>query len=70
VATATAVRKAKSPASRRRRGTPRLRPRNKKLLRWLDSWLATPNDRGEAWWTEFQADVQSHPVAFQPTQAG
>ena len=40
------------------------------LLRWLDSWLATPDNRGEAWWTEFQADIQSHPVAFRPSQAG
>jgi hypothetical protein len=70
VATAMTLRKPKSTASRRRRGTPRLRPQNKKLLRWLDSWLATPDDRGESWWTEFQADVRSHPVAFRPTQAG
>ena len=70
MATAMTLRKPKSTASRRRRGTPRLRPQNKRLLRWLDSWLATPDDRGESWWTEFQAEVQSHPVAFRPTQAG
>jgi hypothetical protein len=70
VATTLTLRKPKSTASHRRRGAPRLRLQNKKLLRWLDSWLTTPDDRGEAWWIEFQADVQSHPVAFRPTQAG
>ncbi len=47
-----------------------LRAQNKKLLRWLDSWLATPDDRGEKWWSEFEADLEAQTVTFQPTKAG
>jgi hypothetical protein len=70
VATATTIRKPKSAAARRRRDARRLRPQNMKLLRWLDSWLATPDDRGETWWTEFQADLQGHRMNLRTTQAG
>ena len=48
----------------------RLRPENKRLLHWLDWWLATPDDRGESWWNEFEADLQSNRVTFQPTRTG
>ena len=70
VATRTTIRKPKSVAARRRRERPHLRPQNEKLLRWLDSWLATPDDQGETWWTEFQADLQGQRVTFRPTQTG
>ena len=48
----------------------RLRAQNKKLLRWLDSWLATPDDQGEQWWNEFEADLEGQSVTFRPTKAG
>ncbi len=48
----------------------RLRAQNKKLLRWLDSWLATPDNQGERWWNEFEADLQAQAVTFPPTEAG
>jgi hypothetical protein len=48
----------------------RLRAQNKKLLRWLDSWLATPDDRGEKWWSEFEADLKGQDLSFRPTKAG
>ena len=44
----------------------RLRPQNKKLLRWLDSWISTPDDRDEKWWTEFDADFAAHTVNLRP----
>ena len=34
-----------------------LRPQNRKLLKWLDSWLVTPDDRGEK-----QVARTSHPA--------
>jgi hypothetical protein len=37
----------KPTASGAGRPTARLRPQNRKLLKWLDSWLATPDNRGE-----------------------
>ena len=45
-----------------------LRVRNKKLLRWLDSWLAAPDDRDESWWEDFEADLEGHRVTFRATQ--
>jgi hypothetical protein len=47
-----------------------LRAQNKKLLRWLDSWLAAPDDRDEKWWEDFEADLQGHRVTFRPTRMG
>jgi len=48
----------------------RLRAQNKRLLQWLDSWLAAPDDRGESWWEDFEADLEGHRVGFRPTQTG
>ena len=48
----------------------RLRPQNKKLLQWLDSWLAAPGDRDEGWWEDFEADLKGHRVTFRPAQIG
>ena len=70
MATTITLRKPKSTASHQRRKTLRLRAQNKKLLRWLDTWLATPDDRGEAWWAEFEAEVQNRAVALRPAEAG
>ncbi|MGO8819245.1 MAG: hypothetical protein ACLQVG_31790 [Terriglobia bacterium] len=44
----------------------RLRPQNRKLLKWLDSWLATPDDRGEKWWDGFEDDLRTHRTTFRP----
>jgi hypothetical protein len=52
------------------RPTTRLRPQNRKLLRWLDSWLATPDDRGEKWWNGFEDDLRNQRTTFRPTQTG
>ena len=40
------------------RPTARLRPQNRKLLKWLDCWLATPDNRGEEWWKGFEDDLR------------
>jgi hypothetical protein len=71
---------ANTPTLRKRQSTPiasgggrtdaRLRPQNRKLLKWLDSWLATPDHRGEEWWNEFEDDLRSHRTTFGPTQTG
>ena len=45
-----------------------LRSQNRKLLRWLDTWLATPDDRGENWWSEFEADLRRNRVTFHSRQ--
>jgi hypothetical protein len=70
MANATTVRtlKSKSTASGMGRPATRLRPENRKLLRWLDSWLATPDNRGEKWWSEFEDDLRNHRSTFRPTQ--
>ena len=47
-----------------------LRAQNKKLLQWLDSWLATQDDRGESWWEDFETDLKGHRLTFRPTQTG
>jgi hypothetical protein len=71
MAIATTPQKRKPKSAARRAGVQmRLRPQNRKLLRWLDSWLATPDDLGEAWWSEFEADLQAHRMTFRPMQAG
>jgi hypothetical protein len=49
---------------------PRLRAQNKKLLQWLDSWLATPDDRGETWWKEFEADREKDRPTFSRGETG
>jgi hypothetical protein len=38
------------------------------LLEWLDSWLATPDDRGEEWWKEFEADLEKRRLTFRRTE--
>ncbi len=63
-------RKPKSTARGPGRMAMRLRAENKKLLRWLDSWLATPDDQGEQWWNEFEADLEGQDVSFRPSKAG
>ncbi len=63
-------RKPKSTARGPGRIEMRLRAQNKKLLRWLDSWLATPDDQGGKWWSEFEADLEGQAVTFRPTKAG
>jgi hypothetical protein len=50
------------------RSTSRLRPQNRKLLKWLDSWLATPDNRGEEWWNGFEDDLRNHRTPFRPAQ--
>ena len=64
MASSTTLRKPKVPATRRRREASHLRPQNQKLLRWLDSWQAAPDDLSEAWWKEFEADLEAHRVTF------
>ena len=52
------------------RSPARLRPQNRKLLKWLDSWLATPDNRGEEWWNGFEDDLRNQRTTFRPTQTG
>ena len=65
----TTARRAKPKSVARRAVEPRLRPQNKELLHWLDSWLATADDHSQAWWAEFEADLQRRRVTFRPAQA-
>ena len=58
----------KSAGSVASRSSARLRPQNRKLLKWLDSWLAAPDNRGEEWWDRFEADLGNHRTTFRPTQ--
>lgn len=30
----------------------------------IQEWMATPDDRGEAWWDEFQRDLTTHRPSF------
>jgi len=70
MANSTTARKqqSNSTASGAGRPTERLRPQNRKLLKWLDSWLATPDNRGERWWKGFEDELRSHRITFRPTQ--
>jgi hypothetical protein len=52
------------------RSAARLRPQNRRLLKWLDSWLATPDDRGEKWWNGFEDDLRNQRTTFRPAQTG
>jgi hypothetical protein len=72
VANTPTVRKqqSKPTASDSRRASARLRPQNRKLLEWLDSWLATPDNRGEEWWNGFEDDLRNHRTTSTPTQTG
>ena len=63
-------RKAKMASGSPARAGRALRPQNRKLLRWLDSWLATPDDRGENWWSEFEADLMRNPVTLRFPRTG
>jgi hypothetical protein len=49
----------KRAASGAGRSLAHLRPQNRKLLKWLDSWLATPDNRGEKWWNGFEDDLRN-----------
>jgi len=42
----------------------RLRQQNRKLLQWIDRWFDTPDDRSEAWWNDFEADLRSTRLTF------
>ncbi len=72
MASTTTVRKQQSKPTESCDGRPvaRLRPQNRKLLKWLDSWLSTPDNRGEEWWNGFEDDLQNHRTTFGPTQTG
>ena len=63
-------RKPKASALSSGRVKKRLRAQNKKLLQWLDAWLAAPDDRDESWWEDFEGHLQGHRVTFGPTQTG
>ena len=59
---------AKSTASVAGRPAARLRPQNRKLLKWLDLWLATPENRGEDWWNRFEDDLRNHRTTLRTAQ--
>jgi hypothetical protein len=60
----------KPTASGAGRATARPRTQNRKLLKWLDSWLATPDNRGEEWWSGFEDDLRNQRTSFRHTQTG
>jgi len=40
--------------------TPVLRPENLRALDLLDAWMSEPDDLGEAWWDDFERELQQH----------
>ena len=40
--------------------TPVLRPENRRALNLLEAWMAEPDDLGEAWWDDFEHELQQH----------
>jgi hypothetical protein len=72
MANATTLRRRQSKSSASGAGRPNvpLRSQNRKLLKWLDSWLSTPDDRDEKWWNGFEDDLRNHRSTFTPTQTG
>jgi hypothetical protein len=39
---------------------PAIRPENLRALELLDAFLAEPDDVGDAWWADFEQDLQEH----------
>jgi hypothetical protein len=37
-----------------------LRPQNQQLLALLAAWVAEPDDRGDAWWDDFEAELAAN----------
>jgi hypothetical protein len=35
-----------------------LRPENQRILALLEEWYSTPDEMGEAWWNEFEEDLE------------
>jgi hypothetical protein len=62
--------KSKSPVADSSGVSRRLRAQNKKLLQWLDSWFATPDERGEALWIEFELGREKRRVTFNRGETG
>ena len=38
----------------------RLSARNRAAIEWLDKWMSTPDDMGEEWWAEFEAELKAN----------
>ncbi|GEM_PF-1181383 len=43
-----------------------LRPKNRQALELMRTWLTEPDKDGEAWWDEFNAELQRNRLTFQP----
>lgn len=39
---------------------PALRPQNRRALDLLEAWMAEPDDLDEAWWEDFERELQQH----------
>jgi hypothetical protein len=44
--------------------TPALRPENRRALELLEAWMAEPDDLGEAWWDDFERELQQHRLSL------
>jgi len=42
----------------------RIRAQNEKALKLLHEWMAEPDDMGEAWWHEFEAELRQNRLTF------
>jgi len=42
----------------------RIRAQNEKALKLLHEWMAEPDDMGEAWWDEFEAELRQNRLTF------
>jgi hypothetical protein len=37
---------------------------NQRALDLLRAWISEPDDLGEAWWVEFERDLEENPLRF------
>lgn len=44
--------------------TPALRPENQRALDLLAAWMAEPDELGEAWWEDFERELQQHRLSL------
>lgn len=42
----------------------RIRTQNEQALQLLEKWLAEPDDLGDAWWDEFEAELRQNRLTF------
>ena len=41
-----------------------LRPENRAALAFLKEWMSTPDEMGDEWWEEFEAELRTNRLSF------